>query len=78
VNRLTVRCLYSCELCRAVDVPCDVPARGDEDVRTWMDLAVRHIARHHFNRNPRCPAKALSELKIPMTGTDRVGGPSVQ
>jgi hypothetical protein len=76
---MTVRCLYSCRGCGLTDIAVDVPARGaDEEVAVWMQQAIRTLARDHGRRSPWCRPKALQEVKIPLTGADRIGGPSIQ
>lgn len=63
---MTITCLYSCELCGLHRVPVEVSVRLNEDVTA------------HRERSPECHSMVLSELLIPMTGTDRVGGPTIQ
>lgn len=77
---MTIRVLYSCADCHLKDIGLDVPARvDDEDVRAWMDATVRLVAADHTRRrSPFCRAKALQELKIPVTGASKIGGPSIQ
>lgn len=76
---MTIRCFYSCEGCGSRDVAVDVPERAsdDMDVREWMEDAVRRILRDHRVRNPFCRAKAMQEIKIPVGGAQRIGGPKV-
>ena len=71
---LTITVRYSCFACRVQRAHLEVVARGTEDVTTWMDATVRRVAQHHRSHNPRCQATELSELLVPLTGTDRVGG----
>ena len=68
---------YSCFACGLHCVTCRVPARGvKEDVVDWMRKVVSpHLVRDHEARSPECRPKTLSEVMIPMTGTDRIGGP---
>ena len=75
---VTIRALYSCEGCGLRDVGVDVPARGDEDVAEWMRGTVKRLSADHRRRSPTCTARAMQEVKIPITGADRVGGPSLQ
>jgi len=70
--------VYSCQRCGLELVTCDVPAREDEDVRLWMDRTVRLVWDDHARRSPHCHPDTLSEMRIPMTGADRIGGPAVQ
>lgn len=75
---MTTRCKYSCELCGLKRVLIDLPVRQNESVTDWMDMAVRRVQADHQRRSPGCPARELSEFMIPMSGTDKVGGPVVQ
>lgn len=75
---LTIRVLYSCQMCALKDAAVDVPARGDEDVKVWMDATVLAVWRDHWKRSPRCRPNVLTEMKIPVSHTDRIGGPPLQ
>lgn len=75
---MTITVLYSCVLCGLDRATCVVPARADEDVRVWMDQTIRVVAADHAHRSPTCTAQQLSNLMIPMTGADRIGGLAVQ
>jgi hypothetical protein len=75
---VTITCKYSCKLCRLKRVKIQVPARQQESVTEWMEKTVQKVAADHQRRRPGCPAKELTEFLIPITGTDRVGGPTVQ
>jgi hypothetical protein len=77
-SSVTIRARYSCQGCGLADVGVDVPAREDEDVCVWMNATVQKLAADHRRRSPRCRANAFQEVKIPITGADRVGGPSIQ
>lgn len=75
---MTIAIKYSCFLCGLRHVQCDVPARGEEHVKLWMDGAVRRIAVDHAMRSPKCQAVSISEIMIPMPpGTVRVGDPTM-
>ena len=74
---MTIRCLYTCEGCGLSNVACDVPARVEEDVVVWMEATIRALSRDHARRSPTCHPKSLQEVKIPVTGAEKVGGPSV-
>lgn len=71
---VTITVLYSCHLCGLTDIPVPVPARTDEDVLVWMEQTGGLLSRDHDQRSPLCHPDKLSNVKIPMTGTDRVGG----
>jgi hypothetical protein len=77
---VTVRVLYSCWTCGLVNVPCHVPARGEEDVATWMDATTGLLAADHGKRSPGCiPADGqLHDVMVPLAGADKVGGAPVQ
>lgn len=79
VMTVTRRVLYSCPACGLVDVGCDVPARGAEDVIAWLEQTmIVTLSRDHARRSPGCHPQSLKDIKIPITGTDRVGGPAEQ
>jgi hypothetical protein len=75
---MTITCKYSCPACGLKRVACPVPARMTEPVTVWMEATVRRISADHRLRSPHCHAREMKELLIPMTGTDRIGGPTVQ
>lgn len=72
---VTTRVLYSCVPCGLRRVPVEVAARGEEDVLAWMEKLGHLLATDHHRRSPHCRPESLTEIMIPMTGTDRVGGP---
>lgn len=75
---MNITCKYSCAGCGLQRVAIDVPARVTEPVKVWMDATVNRIAADHRRRSPHCRSQELKELMIPMTGRDRIGGPTVQ
>lgn len=74
---MTTRVMYSCHLCGLRKIQLDVPAREEEDVKAWLDATARLVHVDHQHRTPGCPNPKIDDLMIPMTGTDRVGGPIV-
>lgn len=75
----TVAIRYSCDECGLKRVSVDVPARTGEDVKMWFEaILTPALVADHQKRSPHCHPKELSEVLIPMTGTDRVGGAPVQ
>ncbi len=74
---IAIRVLYTCRLCGLDNVGVDVPARGDENVLVWMDSTARQLSEDHAKRSPNCYPKTLDEIKIPITGANKVGGPCV-
>jgi len=56
------------------DVVVPVKARTEEDVVEWMHMVERVLSIDHRKRNPQCVPDTLSEVKIPMTHSDRIGG----
>jgi len=71
---VTITVLYSCPECGLSRVPCDVPARGDEDVLVWMKQTLAVVSRDHDRRSPHCRPRQLVDLHVPMTSVDRIGG----
>lgn len=66
---------YSCYECMLKNIEVSVPARENEDVRIWMDNTIHYIANDHKKRSPQCHPKQLHDLMIPISNTDRIGGP---
>lgn len=67
---------YSCFTCGVRRASLEVPARTVEDVKAWVDDAVRRVFHDHWRRFPACSRRTLDELMIPMPeGTAKVGGP---
>ena len=75
---MTVTVRYSCDLCRISKRPVQVAARGEEGIGEWMDATLRTVADDHRRLSPWCHPSTLKDLMIPITGTDRVGGPVIQ
>jgi hypothetical protein len=75
---VTTTIKYSCTLCGLQKVSVVVPARGEEDVLVWMDATGLFLSDDHRKRSPACQTKELQDVMIPMSGTDRVGGPALQ
>lgn len=78
LGAVTIRVRYSCPDCGLKKVVCEVPARGEEDVRIWMEATIASVGADHQRRSPRCHPTQLHDLMIPMTGADRIGGPNIQ
>lgn len=74
---LTIIVFYSCALCGLRRVPVTVPARAAEDVLDWMAVTVRRVSDDHHTRSPHCRPATLTDLLIPASGTDRIGGPAI-
>ncbi len=73
-----IKIKYSCDDCGLKNIELSVPARGDEDVVTWMKNSVgSNIKDDHTMRSPECPAEGAQEVMIPLTGTDKIGGPTI-
>ena len=74
-----IKVKYSCALCGIRRREVDVPARGTEDVVAWLrDVATPALIRDHQRTSPHCQPTSLSEVMIPVSGTEKVGGPVVQ
>lgn len=71
-----IRCFYSCAACGLDGVGVEVESRGPENVVEWMENVLGPVVSDdHFNRSPACKAKKLTQVKIPLTGRAKVGGP---
>lgn len=67
----TIEVQYSCKMCAVIRRKLNVPVRGDEDVKEWMDATVLLIAKDHavsaVSRTGKfCPNTRLDELWIPL------------
>ena len=76
-NALTIRVLYTCRACGLADIGVDVPARELEDVTDWLKTTAQLCGDDHCSRNPAC-SHLFVDVKIPVSGADRVGGATVQ
>jgi hypothetical protein len=75
---LTITCKYSCR-CGIRDAEVEVPARTTEEVVDWVERVLgAAIGADHMKRSPHCRATEMEHVKIPMLGSDRVGGAPVQ
>lgn len=75
---MTIEAFYSCPDCGLQRVRCEVPTRVEEDVIAWMNAALVHIGADHGRRSPGCHPKEFTDVMIPMTGANKIGGPAVQ
>ena len=72
----TIQVKYSCGQCGIHRVVVDVTARSTEDVAEWMErILTPSLVRDHEARSPHCQPKSLTEVLIPVTGTEKIGGP---
>lgn len=70
---------YTCLPCGIRDREVKVPARTTEDVVHWVEkVAAVAIGADHMATSPHCRATHMTNIKIPMDGTDRVGGAPLQ
>ena len=72
-----MRVLYSCVPCSVKDAPVEVvDRRGGEDVVHWVTQVVgAAIGSDHRQRSPQCVSMVMSEVKIPIAGSDEIGKP---
>lgn len=70
---------YSCAECGLRNVMVLIPYReSNRDVCNWMeDEVIVRLGKDHAERSPHCHPVALKEIKIPITGSDWIGGPKV-
>jgi hypothetical protein len=74
-----IACKYSCPLCGLRRVTVYVSIRLNEDVVEWMNKQVTPaLMRDHEFRSPGCRATEFSEVMIPVTGANKIGGPTIQ
>lgn len=80
MDELTIDYMYSCSLCGISQAHVAVRARTtEENVVEWLEgVAAPAMGEDHARRSPSCHPKKLSEIRIPITGSDMVGGPCVQ
>jgi len=71
-----IQCKYSCFQCGIFREIVTVPAREDEDIKVWMDATALLVSADHDRRSPKCVITKLDELMIPITGADKIGGPT--
>lgn len=67
---------FSCPPCGLVKHALQVPARIDPDVEAllpWMGMLQKHIGEEHRRVSPHCKAAAVTELAIPLAGSEFVG-----
>lgn len=79
-DEATIDVMYSCPVCGLVQVTAKVPVRREgEDVVRWLEATVvPALSSDHDRRSPDCRTQTLSDLMIPLSGCDYIGGPMVQ
>lgn len=76
-RHLTV--LYTCDSCGVSDRGVSVAAReADEDVVAWVGQVAVLVGRDHARVSPDCHVETLTNLKIPVSGADHIGGVTKQ
>lgn len=72
---MMLKVFYSCVECGLVKVDAEVPERGaDDPVVHWVSQTVGlAVKQNHSLRSPRCQAKSMQNLLIPMSGAKRIG-----
>lgn len=74
-DQVVLGVLYTCEECGLKDREVKVRARGSEDVVTWVEnICIIGVAADHLMTSPRCRATHMTNLKIPISGADKIGG----
>lgn len=74
-----IEVMYSCYECGIKKAKVNVPIRTTEDVVFWVEQIVGHqIKADHLKRSPFCTATSVQDLMIPITGVNKIGGPSLQ
>jgi hypothetical protein len=74
-----ITCKYSCDECGLHRVEVTVPARPKSmDIARWVqNVAAYMVYADHSCRSPKCRSNTMSEMMIPITGAEILGGPSV-
>lgn len=75
MSQTKITCKYSCHLCGLKAVEVAIPARGDEAIMAWMKTLGECLSADHRARSPHCHPNMLSDVMIPTTGRNKVGGP---
>jgi hypothetical protein len=72
---MKTKCKYSCSLCGIYRQEVDVQSRQDELITDWMDnVMIPALVADHEVRSPNCHPTKLSEVMIPMMGSNQIGG----
>lgn len=74
---VTIAVKYSCVGCGLVRAEAVVPAREEEGVVEWVEQTIRRVAADHARRSSWCVG-ILTDLMIPITGVEKIGGPPIQ
>ena len=71
---------YSCSLCGIVRAKVAMAYRDEnQPINVFMETCVIvAIARDHHIRSPQCQAKEITEIWIPTSGVQWIGGPPIQ
>jgi hypothetical protein len=70
---------YTCHICALEDVVCEVQERAKgQDLEKWIQYLAAALRDDHHERSPECKAEGLSDVKIPTTGAEHIGGPTVE
>lgn len=67
LSMLTIK--FSCDVCGLFRHEMQIPAREDpavEAVVPWMENTIRMIGEEHSRVSPKCPARRLKDLMIPL------------
>lgn len=71
----TIEILYTCDSCGIKNQKVVVIARTTQNVVEWVQrVAAYAISADHAGRSPHCKATTMTDMKIPVSGTDKVGG----
>lgn len=74
-----INIMYSCDECGIHRRTVQVRARDERDVVAWMnEVLIVAISMDHEVKSPRCAARKISNVMIPVTGAGKVGGLPIQ
>lgn len=66
--------LFSCDGCGLADKKVEIRfRRPDEDIAHWMNHVAGAVSRCHSAARPRCRARKMKELKIPLPPVEGLG-----
>jgi len=66
---------YTCDSCGINERPINVKAREkDENIVRWIEQVTICISNDHSRVSPDCRAERMTNVKIPISGADQIGG----
>ncbi len=69
-----IRVRFSCHGCGLTEIEVEVPARGNEDIITWIENTRPFITASHKKHSPHCTTQAC-DLMTTFSAGQRIGAP---